>query len=172
LAGGVAVIRVGGSTEVEVKERKDRVDDALNATRAAVEEGIVPGGGVALARASLILGKLKVDNDDQRFGIEIVRKAIQTPLRQIAENAGEDGAVIAGKTLEKHEYGWGFDAQSGQFKDLVKAGIIDPTKVVRTALQDAASVAGLLVTTEALVVDAPERKAPSGPSGGGSELDY
>jgi chaperonin GroEL len=172
LAGGVAVIRVGGSTEVEVKERKDRVDDALNATRAAVEEGIVPGGGVVLARASLILSKIKVDNDDQRFGIEIVRKAIQTPLRQIAENAGEDGAVIAGKTLEKDEYGWGFDAQSAQFKDLVKAGIIDPTKVVRTALQDAASVAGLLVTTEALVVDAPERKAPSGPSGGGSDLDY
>jgi chaperonin GroEL len=171
LAGGVAVIRVGGSTEVEVKERKDRVDDALNATRAAVEEGIVPGGGVALVRASLILAKLKVDNDDQRFGIEIVRKAIQTPLRQIAENAGEDGAVIAGKTLEKDEYAWGFDAQTGQFKDLVKAGIIDPTKVVRTALQDAASIAGLLVTTEALVVDAPERKAPPGPSGGG-ELDY
>ena len=171
LAGGVAVIRVGGSTEVEVKERKDRVDDALNATRAAVEEGIVPGGGVALVRASLILAKLKVDNDDQRFGIEIVRKAIQTPLRQIAENAGEDGAVIAGKTLEKDEYAWGFDAQTGQFKDLVKAGIIDTTKVVRTALQDAASIAGLLVTTEALVVDAPERKAPPGPPGGG-ELDY
>jgi len=171
LAGGVAVIRVGGSTEVEVKERKDRVDDALNATRAAVEEGIVPGGGVALVRASLILAKLKVDNDDQRFGIEIVRKAIQTPLRQIAENAGEDGAVIAGKTLEKDEYAWGFDAQTGQFKDLVKAGIIDPTKVVRTALQDAASIAGLLVTTEALVVDAPERKASPGPPGGG-ELDY
>ena len=171
LAGGVAVIRVGGSTEGEVKERKDRVDDALNATRAAVEEGIVPGGGVALVRASLILAKLKVDNDDQRFGIEIVRKAIQTPLRQIAENAGEDGAVIAGKTLEKDEYAWGFDAQTGQFKDLVKAGIIDPTKVVRTALQDAASIAGLLVTTEALVVDAPERKAPPGPPGGG-ELDY
>jgi chaperonin GroEL len=172
LAGGVAVIRVGGSTEVEVKERKDRVDDALNATRAAVEEGIVPGGGVALARASLVLGKLKVDNDDQRFGIEIVRKAIQAPLRQIAENSGEDGAVIAGKTLEKDDYAWGFDAQSGQFKDLVKAGIIDPTKVVRTALQDAASVAGLLVTTEALVVDAPERKAPSGSPGGSGELDY
>jgi chaperonin GroEL len=172
LAGGVAVIRVGGSTEVEVKERKDRVDDALNATRAAVEEGIVPGGGVSLARASLVLAKLKVDNDDQRFGIEIVRKAIQTPLRQIAENAGEDGAVIAGKTLEKDEYAWGFDAQSAQFKDLVKAGIIDPTKVVRAALQDAASVAGLLVTTEALVVDAPERKAPPGPPGGGGELDY
>ena len=161
LAGGVAVIRVGGSTEVEVKERKDRVDDALHATRAAVEEGIVPGGGVALARASLILAKLKADNDDQRFGIEIVRKAIQTPLRQIAENAGEDGAVIAGKMLDKDEYNWGFDAQTGEFKDLVKAGIIDPTKVVRTALQDAASVAGLLVTTEAMVAEKPEKKAPA-----------
>ena len=161
LAGGVAVIRVGGSTEVEVKERKDRVDDALHATRAAVEEGIVPGGGVALARASLILAKLKADNDDQRFGIEIVRKAVQTPLRQIAENAGEDGAVIAGKVLDKDEYNWGFDAQTGEFKDLVKAGIIDPTKVVRTALQDAASVAGLLVTTEAMVAEKPEKKAPA-----------
>ncbi len=171
LAGGVAVIRVGGSTEVEVKERKDRVDDALNATRAAVEEGIVPGGGVALARASLILAKLKADNDDQRFGLEIVRKAIQAPLRQIAANAGEDGAVIAGKTLEKDDYNYGFDAQTGEFKDLVKAGIIDPTKVVRAALQDAASVAGLLVTTEALVVDAPEKKTPPAPPGGG-ELDY
>jgi chaperonin GroEL len=167
LAGGVAVIRVGGSTEVEVKERKDRVDDSLHATRAAVEEGIVPGGGVALARASLILSKLKADNDDQRFGIEIVRKAIQTPLRQIAENAGEDGAVISGKTLEKDEYNYGFDAQSGEFKDLVKAGIIDPTKVVRTALQDAASVAGLLVTTEAMIAERPEKKGPAMPPGGG-----
>jgi chaperonin GroEL len=167
LAGGVAVIRVGGSTEVEVKERKDRVDDSLHATRAAVEEGIVPGGGVALARASLILSKIKADNDDQRFGIEIVRKAIQTPLRQIAENAGEDGAVIAGKTLENDEYNYGFDAQTGEFKDLVKAGIIDPTKVVRTALQDAASVAGLLVTTEAMVAEKPEKKGPAMPPGGG-----
>jgi chaperonin GroEL len=167
LAGGVAVIRVGGSTEVEVKERKDRVDDSLHATRAAVEEGIVPGGGVALARASLILGKIKADNDDQRFGIEIIRKAIQTPLRQIAENAGEDGAVIAGKTLEKDEYNFGFDAQSGEFKDLVKAGIIDPTKVVRTALQDAASVSGLLITTEAMVAEKPEKKGPPMPPGGG-----
>ena len=167
LAGGVAVIRVGGATEVEVKERKDRVDDALHATRAAVEEGIVPGGGVALARASLILAKVKSDNDDQRFGIEIVRKALQTPLRQIAENAGEDGAVISGKLLEKDEYNWGFDAQTGEFKDLVKAGIIDPTKVVRTALQDAASVAGLLVTTEAMVAERPERKSASMPQGGG-----
>ena len=174
LAGGVAVIRVGGSTEVEVKERKDRVDDALHATRAAVEEGIVPGGGVPLARASLILAKLKADNDDQRFGIEIVRKAIQTPLRQIAENAGEDGAVIAGKTLDKDEYNYGFDAQTGEFKDLVKAGIIDPTKVVRTALQDAASVAGLLVTTEAMVAEKPEKKGPPMPPGGGGmgDMDF
>ncbi|GAA5265109.1 chaperonin GroEL [Acidiphilium sp. MT5] len=167
LAGGVAVIRVGGGSEVEVKERKDRVDDALHATRAAVEEGIVPGGGVALARASLILSKLKADNDDQRFGIEIVRKAIQVPLRQISENAGEDGAVIAGKVLDRDEYGWGYDAQTGEFKDLVKAGIIDPTKVVRTALQDAASVAGLLVTTEAMVAERPEKKAPAGGGAGG-----
>ena len=167
LAGGVAIIRVGGSTEVEVKERKDRVDDALHATRAAVEEGIVPGGGVALARASLVLGKLKVDNDDQRFGVEIVRKAIQTPLRQIAENAGEDGAVIAGKTLENSEYNFGYDAQTGEFKDLVKSGIIDPTKVVRTALQDAASIAGLLVTTEAMVAEKPEKKGAPMPGGGG-----
>jgi chaperonin GroEL len=168
LAGGVAVIRVGGATEVEVKERKDRVDDALHATRAAVEEGIVPGGGVALARASLVLATLKGDNDDQRFGIEIVRKASLTPLRQIAENAGEDGAVISGKVLEKDEYNWGFDAQAGEFKDLVQAGIIDPTKVVRTALQDAASVAGLLVTTEAMIAEKPEKKAPAGgPPGGG-----
>jgi chaperonin GroEL len=167
LAGGVAVIRVGGSTEVEVKERKDRVDDALHATRAAVEEGVVPGGGVPLARASLILSKLKADNDDQRFGVEIVRKAVQQPLRQIAENAGEDGAVIAGKILDRDEYNWGYDAQTGEFKDLVKAGIVDPTKVVRTALQDAASVAGLLVTTEAMVAEKPEKKGPAMPPGGG-----
>ena len=167
LAGGVAVIRVGGASEVEVKERKDRVDDALHATRAAVEEGVVAGGGVPLARASLILSKLKADNDDQRFGIEIVRKAVQTPLRQIAENAGEDGAVIAGKILDRDEYNWGFDAQTGEFKDLVKAGIVDPTKVVRTALQDAASVAGLLVTTEAMVAEKPEKKGPAMPGGGG-----
>ena len=168
LAGGVAVIRVGGATEVEVKERKDRVDDALHATRAAVEEGIVPGGGVALARASLVLAKLKADNDDQRVGIDIVRRAVLSPLRQIAENAGEDGAVISGKVLDKDDYNWGFDAQSGEFKDMVKAGIIDPTKVVRTALQDAASIAGLLVTTEAMIAEKPERKsAAGGPPGGG-----
>ncbi|WP_284945440.1 chaperonin GroEL [Acidisoma cladoniae] len=167
LAGGVAVIRVGGSTEVEVKERKDRVDDALHATRAAVEEGIVPGGGVALTRASLILHGVKGDNADQTFGIEIVRKAIQTPLRQIAENAGADGAVIAGKVLENADYNWGYDAQTGDFKDLVSAGIIDPTKVVRTALQDASSIAGLLVTTEAMVAERPEKKASPMPGGGG-----
>src|SRR5271157_3711414 len=167
LAGGVAVIRVGGSAEVEVKEGKDRVDDTLHATRAAVEEGIVPDGGVALARAGKVLSHVKADNDDQRFGIEIVRKAIMMPLRQIAENAGEDGAVISGKILDKDEWGYGFDAQTGEFKDLVKAGIIDPTKVVRTALQDAASVAGLLVTTEAMVAEKPEKKAPGMPPGGG-----
>ena len=166
LAGGVAVIRVGGSSEVEVKERKDRVDDALHATRAAVEEGIVPGGGVALARASLGLAKIKVDNDDQRVGVEIVRRALTAPMRQIAENAGEDGAVISGKVLENDDYAFGFDAQSGEFKDMVKAGIIDPTKVVRAALQDAASVAGLLVTTEAMIAEKPEKKSPAGGPGG------
>ncbi|EKM99577.1 MULTISPECIES: chaperonin GroEL [Acidocella] len=162
LAGGVAVIRVGGSSEVEVKERKDRVDDALHATRAAVEEGIVPGGGVALARASKVLDGLKAENNDQQTGIEIIRRAIQVPLRQIAENAGEDGAVIAGKVLDNNEYVYGYDAQSGEFKDMVAAGIIDPTKVVRTALQDAASVAALIITTEAGVVERPEKKAPMG----------
>ncbi len=167
LAGGVAVIRVGGATEVEVKERKDRVDDALHATRAAVEEGIVPGGGVALARASLILGQLKGDNEDQKFGIEIVRKAVQTPLRQIAENAGEDGAVISGKVLENSEYNYGFDAQTAEFKDMVGAGIIDPTKVVRAALQHAGSVAGLLITTEAMIAEKPEKKSAGGAPGGG-----
>jgi chaperonin GroEL len=159
LAGGVAIIRVGGSSEVEVKEKKDRVDDGLHATRAAVEEGIVPGGGVALARASLILAKLKADNNDQRVGIEIVRRAVQTPLRQIAENAGEDGAVISGKVLEKDDYNWGFDAQTGEFKDMVKAGIIDPTKVVRSALQHAASIGSLMITTEAMVADHIEKSA-------------
>ncbi|MDE2458956.1 MAG: chaperonin GroEL, partial [Rhodospirillales bacterium] len=162
LAGGVAVIRVGGASEVEVKERKDRVDDALHATRAAVEEGIVPGGGVALTRASLILATLKGDNTDQQTGIEIIRRAIQVPLRQISENAGEDGAVIAGKVLENSEYTFGFDAQSGEYKNMVAAGIIDPTKVVRTALQDAASVASLIITTEAGVTERPEKKAPMG----------
>ena len=159
LAGGVAIIRVGGSTEVEVKERKDRVDDALHATRAAVEEGIVPGGGVALARASMALSKLKIDNDDQRVGVEIVRRAALTPLRQIAENAGEDGAVISGKVLENDEYNYGFDAQTGAYKEMVKAGIIDPTKVVRAALQHAASVASLMITTEAMVAEHVEPEA-------------
>ena len=168
LAGGVAVIRVGGSTEVEVKERKDRVTDAMHATRAAVEEGIVPGGGVALARAAKALAGLKGDNRDQEVGVEIVRRAIQMPLRQIAENAGEDGAVVAGEVLRRDEYAWGYDAQAGEYKDLVAAGIIDPTKVVRTALQGAASVAALLITTEAMVAERPERKAPAGgPPGGG-----
>jgi chaperonin GroEL len=174
LAGGVAVIRVGGSTEVEVKERKDRVDDALHATRAAVEEGILPGGGAALARATAILGKIKVDNDDQRFGVDIVKRAITTPLKQIAENAGEDGPVILGKVLDNDDYNWGYDAQAGEFKDLVKAGIIDPTKVVRTALQDASSVASLLITTEAMVAERPEKKAPpaGGPGGGMGDMDF
>jgi len=177
LAGGVAVIRVGGSSEVEVKERKDRVDDALHATRAAVEEGIVPGGGVALARASEVLAHVKYDNDDQRVGIEIVRRAALTPLRQIAENAGEDGAVVSGKVLENKEYNYGYDAQTGDYKDLVAAGIIDPTKVVRTALQDAASVAGLLVTTEAMIAERPEKKGPPGggggmPGGGMGDMDF
>ncbi len=168
LAGGVAVIRVGGATETEVKERKDRVDDALHATRAAVEEGIVPGGGVALARASKILETLKSENADQKFGIDIVRRAVLTPLRQIAENAGEDGAVISGKVLENDSYDYGFDAQTAEYKDMVTAGIIDPTKVVRAALQDAASIASLLITTEAMVAEKPEKKqAPAGGPGGG-----
>jgi chaperonin GroEL len=170
LAGGVAIIRVGGSTEVEVKERKDRVDDSLHATRAAVEEGIVPGGGVALARASLILTKLNAENDDQRVGIEIVRKAAQMPLRQIAENAGEDGAVISGKVLDKDQYNWGFDAQTGEFKDMVKAGIIDPTKVVRSALQNAASVGSLMITTEAMVAEQLEK--PSADNGSRGDASY
>ena len=169
LAGGVAVIRVGGSTEVEVKERKDRVDDALHATRAAVQEGIVPGGGVALLRASTNLGGLKGINNDEQVGIEIIRRAIQAPLKQIAENAGKDGAVIAGEVLRDSTYTYGYDAQKDEYKDLVAAGIIDPTKVVRTALQDAASVASLLITTEAMVAERPEPKGGSagGPQGGG-----
>jgi len=164
LAGGVAVIRVGGATEVEVKERKDRVDDAMNATRAAVEEGIVAGGGLALLRAIKALDGVKVANDDQRVGVEIVRRAIQAPAKQIAENAGADGAVVAGKILEKADANWGYDAQTGDYGDLIKAGIIDPAKVVRTALQNAASVAGLLITTEAMVAEKPE---PKGEGAGG-----
>jgi chaperonin GroEL len=164
LAGGVAVIKVGGASEIEVKERKDRVDDAMHATRAAVEEGIVAGGGVALLYAAKALEKVKFDNDDQKVGIDIIRRALQSPVRQIAENAGVDGAVIAGKLLDGKQADWGYDAQSGEFTDLVKAGIIDPTKVVRCALQDAASVAGLLITTEAMIADRPEKKA-GGPAG-------
>jgi chaperonin GroEL len=166
LAGGVAVIRVGGATEVEVKEKKDRVDDALNATRAAVEEGILPGGGIALLRASLTLSQLKTGNDDQKTGIEIVRKALATPARQIIENAGDDSAVIVGKLLEAKNYADGYDAQTGSYVDMVKSGIIDPTKVVRTAIQDAASVAGLLITTEAMVAELPKKDAPAMPGGG------
>ena len=172
LAGGVAVIRVGGATEVEVKERKDRVDDAMHATRAAVEEGILPGGGVALLRATDALKKVKVTNEDQRHGVEIVRKALSWPARQIAINAGEDGSVIVGKILEKDQYAFGFDAQSGEYVDMVKKGIIDPTKVVRTALQDASSVAGLLITTEAMVAELPKKKEmPAMPPGGGG-MDF
>jgi chaperonin GroEL len=163
LAGGVAVIKVGGATEVEVKERKDRVDDALHATRAAVEEGILPGGGVAYLRSLKALEEISTANEDQKTGVNIVRRAIQTPARQIASNAGEDGAVIAGKILENPNYNWGFDAQSGEYGDLIAKGIVDPTKVVRTALQDAASVAGLLITTEAMVAEKP-KKAASAPA--------
>jgi chaperonin GroEL len=167
LAGGVAVIRVGGATEVEVKEKKDRVDDALNATRAAVEEGILPGGGVALLRALSSVKGIKTQNDDQKTGVEIVRKAIAAPARQIVDNAGDDGAVVVGKLLESKDYTYGYNAQSGEYGDLVKAGIIDPTKVVRTAIQDAASIAGLLITTEAMVADLPKKDAPMPPMGGG-----
>jgi chaperonin GroEL len=173
LAGGVAVIRVGGATEVEVKERKDRVDDALHATRAAVEEGILPGGGVALLRAIKALDKVKAENDDERYGVEIVKKALSWPARQIAINAGEDGSLVVGKIMEKDTYTFGFDAQSGEFGNLITKGIIDPTKVVRTALQDAASVAGLLVTTEAMVAELPQKKSPpTVASMGAGELDY
>ncbi|GGN59194.1 60 kDa chaperonin 1 [Novosphingobium indicum] len=161
LAGGVAVIRVGGATEVEVKERKDRVDDALHATRAAVEEGILPGGGIALLRALKSLEGLKAANDDQQSGIDIVRRALRAPARQIAENAGEDGAYIVGKLLEGDDYNHGFNAATGEYEDLVKSGVIDPAKVVRTALQDAASVASLLITTEALVAELPKEDTPA-----------
>jgi chaperonin GroEL len=169
LAGGVAVIRVGGATEIEVKERKDRVEDAMNATRAAVEEGVLPGGGVALLYAGSALDKLQPANEDQKVGIDIVRRAIQSPVRQIAENAGEDGAVVVGKLLDKVTLTRGFDAQSGKYVDMLKAGIIDPTKVVRIALQDAASVAGILVTTEAMVAEKPKKDEPmpGGPDMGG-----
>jgi chaperonin GroEL len=166
LAGGVAIVRVGGSTEVEVKEKKDRVDDALNATRAAVEEGIVAGGGVALLKAGKALDGLKGDNPDQNAGIAIVRRALQAPIRQIAENAGVEGSIVVGKVLENDSATFGFDAQTETYVDLITAGIIDPAKVVRTALQDAASVAGLMITTEAAVVEAP-KKAANGAGGGG-----
>ncbi len=164
LAGGVAVIRVGGATEVEVKEKKDRVDDALHATRAAVEEGILPGGGVALLRALKALHGVKTANADQKAGVEIVRRAIQVPARQIVQNAGEDGSLIVGKLLENSSYNWGFNAATGEYQDLVKAGVIDPAKVVRTALQDAASVASLLITTEALVADKPKKTEGTPPT--------
>src|SRR6187399_3255368 len=177
LAGGVAVIRVGGATEVEVKERKDRVDDAMHATRAAVEEGIVPGGGVALLRASKGVESLRAGNDDQKTGIEIVRKALSTPARQIALNSGEDGSIIVGKILENSQYGYGFDAQTGEYVDMMKKGIIDPTKVVRAALQNAASIAGLLITTEAMVAERPKKETgspamPGGGMGGMGGMDY
>ena len=169
LAGGVAVIRVGGATEVEVKERKDRVDDAMHATRAAVQEGIVPGGGVALVKAIASLETVKPGNNDQEVGVNIVRRALQAPARQIANNAGADGAVIVGKLMEGTEATVGFNAQSGEFTDLIKAGVIDPTKVVRSSIQNAASVAGLLITTEAMVAekDEPKPAAPAGPDMGG-----
>ncbi len=172
LAGGVAVIRVGGATEVEVKERKDRVDDAMHATRAAVEEGILPGGGVALLRSIKALGRLKTENHDQKTGIDIVRKALSTPARQIAINAGEDGSIVVGKISDNDSYAYGYDAQEGEYGDLVSKGIIDPTKVVRTALQDAASIAGLLMTTEAMVAEKPKKETPmpAMPPGGG--MDY
>ena len=167
LAGGVAVVRVGGSTEVEVKEKKDRVDDALNATRAAVEEGIVPGGGVALLKASKVLDGFKGDNDDQEAGVAIVRRALQAPIRQIAENAGVEGSIVVSKVMENESPTFGFNAQTEEYVDLVKAGVIDPAKVVRTALQDAASVAGLMITTEAAIVEAPKKGGGGGMPGGG-----
>jgi len=166
LAGGVAVIRVGGATEVEVKEKKDRVDDALNATRAAVEEGVLPGGGVALLRAVKALDAVKTDNADQKAGVEIVRKAIQAPARQIVDNSGGDGAVVVGKLSENSSYTYGYDAQTSQYCDLVKGGIIDPTKVVRTAIEDAASIAGLVITTEAIITELPKKETPAMPGGG------
>ncbi|MCL2428632.1 MAG: chaperonin GroEL [Alphaproteobacteria bacterium] len=171
LAGGVAVIRVGGATEVEVKERKDRVDDAMHATRAAVEEGVLPGGGVALLRAIKALEKLKTQNDDQKTGVDVVRKALSWPARQIALNAGDDGSVVVGKILDKEQYNFGYDAQTGEYGNLMTKGIIDPAKVVRCALQDAASIAGLLLTTEAMVAEVPKKQsaAPAMPPGG---MDY
>ena len=171
LTGGVAVIRVGGATEVEVKEKKDRVDDALHATRAAVEEGILPGGGVALLRAVKALDTLAAGNADQKYGIDIVRRAIEAPARQIAENAGAEGSIVVGKLREKADFAWGWNAQTGEYGDLYSQGVIDPAKVVRTALQDAASVAGLLVTTEAMVAEKPKKEtAPAMPAGAGMDF--
>jgi chaperonin GroEL len=174
LAGGVAVIHVGGATEVEVKERKDRVDDAMHATRAAVEEGILPGGGVALLRSVEALKTVKTENEDQKHGVEIVRKAIQSPARQIAVNAGADGSVVIGKILDKDQYSYGFDAQAGEYGNLVTKGIIDPTKVVRSAIQGAASIAGLLITTEAMVAEVPKTNqgALAMPRGGVGGMDF
>ena len=170
LAGGVAVIRVGGATEVEVKEKKDRVDDATHATRAAVEEGMVPGGGVALLYAAKVLDGLTPENNDQKVGIDIVKRALQSPVRQVAENAGTEGSVVVGKLLDSNDLNHGSDAQTGEYVDMVRAGIIDPTKVVRLALQNAASVAGLLVTTEAMVAEKPKKEtAPAMPPGGGMD---
>jgi len=164
------VIRVGGATEVEVKERKDRVDDATHATRAAVEEGIVAGGGVALLYAAKALEGLTPENNDQKVGIDIVRRALQSPVRQVVENSGADGSIVVGKLLDRDDPNWGFDAQSGEYVDMLKAGIIDPTKVVRMALENAASVAGLLVTTEAMVAEKPEKRPmPAMPHGGGMD---
>ena len=178
LAGGVAVIKVGGATEIEVKEKKDRVDDALHATRAAVEEGIVPGGGVTLLYARAALDSLKTENDDQRVGVDIVRKALATPAKQIVVNAGDDGSIVVGKLLDKKDFNYGYDAQNGEFVDMFNAGIVDPTKVVRTALQDAASVAGLIITTEAMIAERPKKESAGAPGGMGSgmggmgDMDY
>ena len=168
------MIRVGGATEVEVKEKKDRVDDALNATRAAVEEGIVSGGGVALLRASKVLDSVSGENDDQNAGVNIIRRALQSPVRQIVENAGDEGSVVVGKILENSAATFGFNAQTGEYGDLVEMGVVDPAKVVRSALQDAASVAGLLITTEAMVAEAPKKDAPAPamPGGGMGGMDF
>ncbi|MDR1266991.1 MAG: chaperonin GroEL [Holosporales bacterium] len=176
LAGGVAVIRVGGATEIEVKERKDRVDDAMHATRAAVEEGIVPGGGAALLYCASTLDTIKFENDDQRLGVDIIRRSLQAPVRQIAENAGVDGSIVVGKLLESKDANWGYDAQKGEYTDLVRAGIIDPVKVVRIALQSAASVGGMMATTECMIAEKPEKPAlppqPGAPGMGGGDFDF
>jgi len=172
LAGGVAIIRVGGSTEVEVKEKKDRVDDAVNATKAAVAEGVVAGGGVALLRAKASVGKLSDENADIQSGIDIVLKALEAPIRQIVENSGGEGSIVVGKILNEKSQTYGFDAQTDQFVDMLAAGILDPAKVVRIALQDAASIAGLMITTEAMVAERPKKEAPAMPGGGMGGMDY